>query len=228
MTFEFSFWRRFGSVIDKAAGQSESVFLPPATAQQIQEVERSVGLKFPDDLREAYLFANGVRGPNDMNMFHLFVRSFPWLPLEYLLDEWKLDREMEADSDQDFVVQFDENGAPLPSPFDEPTDPVRPMRVDKFDRRRIPIGHVSTWKIYCDLGPTNHGTMGQLLYHSIQQGETSWYAPSFGEYCAKVLALVEASKVRTGENLDAWEWADSGKSIRPEELFPPPPGGEAS
>jgi cell wall assembly regulator SMI1 len=227
MAFESSFWRRFGSVIDKATDQSESVFLPPATAQQIQEVERSIGLRFPDDLREAYLFANDVRGPNDQNMFSLFVRSIPWVPLDNSPEDWKFDRDVEAGSGQDFVVLFDKSGAPLPSPFDEPTDPLRPMRVDKFDRRRVPIGHASTWMIYCDLGPTHHGTLAQFLFYDYQQGGPSWYAPGFGEYCAKLLELVEAGKVRTGEHLDAWAWADSGKSIRPEELFPPPPGSEA-
>lgn len=51
-------WKEF---IERIAPGCE--FLPPTNAQAIHEAEESLSIKFPDDLRELLLEANGIWGP---------------------------------------------------------------------------------------------------------------------------------------------------------------------
>lgn len=129
----------------------------PATERQIAAVEELIGLKLPDDVREAYLHFNGMqaearRWDSKLSIPRVFLGEFHWMDLEWLVTDWTDARSSEASFDYGHSH--------------DPTDEFdgEPVRQRLFHPGWIPVGHPSGgWRACIDMAPTACGESGQLF-----------------------------------------------------------------
>jgi cell wall assembly regulator SMI1 len=156
---------------------------PGATAAQIDAVESLIGVRFPEDLRQAYLHFNGMtpRGwwresPDKRPL--LLARKYMWLDLAQVAQQWV--------------------GC---QPFPEPYDPLEndgdvddcPVRCHFQDDLWIPIG-ADDWggTLFVDMHPALAGALGQVFEQaSGNDGDTGpVLAGSFTQLLEEMLASV--------------------------------------
>lgn len=92
-----SMWARLQRVLESAAPAVQRGGLnPPATESQVAAVERVVGCRLPEDLREAYRHFNGMTQPaGGSNGGPLLMLPFyDWCDLESMARRWTLDRQV--------------------------------------------------------------------------------------------------------------------------------------
>jgi cell wall assembly regulator SMI1 len=77
-------------------------FNDPATKEQIDAAEAFIGVRFPEDLRQAYLHFNGMQSDTlwDRTVPSFICGRHHWVDLEYLVSAWAGDRSMEASWDK--------------------------------------------------------------------------------------------------------------------------------
>lgn len=84
----------------------EATFLPPATEEQIVDVETEIGYRLPEDLRKLYLIANGQLGPYGDQKLEGITR---WAPLFGNNDFMSLDQAIGQYRSYLDMYQFDLN-----------------------------------------------------------------------------------------------------------------------
>lgn len=137
------------------------VFAPPLTEADITAAEREIGLRLPDDLRQAYLWHDGLRhyagaGPRKLTGLSL-IPGFYWFSLANLVYRWKQDRDVEPRRlGQEPVAWY----VPVPGDKKERTA----IRYQEFDSRWIPVAVSSNGTYaYVDLNPSSSGVAGQVF-----------------------------------------------------------------
>ena len=124
---------------------------PPATAEQVKRAEDSVGIKFPEFVRQSYLRHNGCDGS-----IGLFTNSYTWVSLETMVSTWgQLACTWAAQQNSDDYDQ--------PKPSKSWAKYVaRPLVW--WESSRIPLGLSNTSAcLYLDMHPGPAGVRGQLL-----------------------------------------------------------------
>lgn len=118
---------------------------PPATVQKIEEVERKMGITFPDDVKTLYLTHDGE---NDEGPGLFFGLSF--LSLESMLAEWKNCFELSDDEELQQIESY--------------SVPEGAIKEQYLNRYWIPIAHDHGGNFLgIDLEPDSNGIYGQLI-----------------------------------------------------------------
>ena len=127
---------------------------PGVSVEEIEAAEKTIGLKFPEELKEYFLTFNG----EDFSKYEgLEYGGFPWLPdvaglssLKDIVEAWKEEQEwMEDNEFEGFEYYCNEK-----------------IRWEYWHDHRIPIafGAFSEGDIvYVDLTPGPKGTSGQII-----------------------------------------------------------------
>ena len=123
-----------------------SVFNSGAKPLDIKEVEKLIGVKFNDELKEIYQLCNG----NDAGVLWM-IEGCRYLSLEEMVEQWKELKELMKDPDYlDMEIETE--------------DSIQPVWVDE---KWIPIFSGGESTIFVDLHPTKSDANGQVLmkYH---------------------------------------------------------------
>ncbi|MBH9575370.1 SMI1/KNR4 family protein [Inhella proteolytica] len=199
-------YKRFGQVLAaQFPGAAQGTLRPGASEAAIAEAERAIGLCFPAAVREAYRHFDGVCTPQQRHFDlqapipPLFPGQADWLPLEALVSQWQLLREVEAG--------LRAKGC-LSELSLEDRHPPRPVVAASFEAERLPIAaNICGCTIEVDLMPGRTGQMGQLLYQD-PQDEPRLFCSGLEDYFERLLAALESGRLVAREG--GWHDADSG------------------
>jgi cell wall assembly regulator SMI1 len=147
-------WERLEVLLSQHAPTLFGALKPPAATSEIEAVEVEIGVRFPDELRAAYLRHNGIakgvvhEGPS----FFVGV-SADWLNLADVLDRWRMKRR----SYEEWTLE---------SPAFAAVSEVNELKIryEFWNSKRIPIGQISGGPLLVvDLWPGDSGVCGQLI-----------------------------------------------------------------
>lgn len=162
----------------------------PATERQIEIVESLIGMRFPADLREAYLHINGNAWAAWVDRQAPFPNVIPgsyrghWMSLHEVVCRWGQDRVQEAGWEYDRTLGDDEE------------EPGEPARLLYFHPGWLPVGRTySQPTVYVDLAPTQWGHSGQVLMIDPGCGPKVM-ARSFGALVDGLLDDIEVGRTR--------------------------------
>ncbi|AVK84489.1 SMI1/KNR4 family protein [Lysinibacillus sp. B2A1] len=117
---------------------------PPASEEEIQKVEKEMGIKFPDDIRALYLMHNGETEDGPGLFFGL-----PFLSLNDVLQEWHVWEQLE----EEFAMEG--------SSYSVPTGYIKERYIN---RSWIPISKdFGGNNIGIDVDPDEKGRIGQVI-----------------------------------------------------------------
>lgn len=181
MTLE---WARFETVLAQKVPALHASLRPPASGDDLAAAESRVGLRFPEEVRRAYLRHNGS-APSTTSQANQGLLFFPfnwWASLDQLVAEWETRRSV-----------AEQLRAEDPELFPEPRDSWRGLKVKPlwWNERWLPIGLSGTATCVCvDLDPGPAGDVGQII---VDQGtqEAQVIASSLDEYLGKICRCLE-------------------------------------
>ncbi len=196
-------WDRLEAMLQVHAPIFLETFNPPATEQAIAAAEIELGVRFPPDIRTAYLRHDGTTS-NDQNRYTpaLFDVGVRWASLSEVVEYWHMKREL-AD---EFRKEYSEGMFPAQAEWWGKLA-VRPVW---WSEKWIPIGLSNTAETYyIDLHPATSGVVGQLIVDAAMQ-EASKKFDSLNSFLETLIDHVERGIVVFG---DGWRLADPDQSI---------------
>lgn len=193
---------RVDQALERATGLAlPEIFAPPANETAIAATERTIGVRLPADLRQAYLWHDGFRhfagaGPKKLTGMSL-IPGFHWFSLANLVYRWQQDRDIEMRRVGQESVLWQ-----LPRPND--TKETTAVRHQEYDQRWIPVA-VSSNRTYAyvDLNPNSSGTAGQVFElwgggwsnSTVKYHAHRWIANSFADCLAPIPDALEAGRL---------------------------------
>jgi cell wall assembly regulator SMI1 len=140
----------------------------PATDEELDELERVIQAKLPEEFRALYKVANGQQSTNRP----LFHRGYEFMPIAYVIDTWKMMKEL-YDSEPLFREEAENSQGAVRDLWWHP--------------RWIPFGYMISGDHYClDLYPSESGMEGQIIefiHDDIPRRHLGWSINDFlGEY----------------------------------------------
>ena len=154
-------WGRFEHMLAQHAPELLASLRPPATAEQIEHAQASMGLQLPQDVREAYLRHNGT----DKALFPPFCY---WASLTEMAEQLVWAREY----DEEMRLEY-------PDQYGPPCDfwGTQKVKAVAGNDLWIPLGLSNTSTTVCiDLDPAPQGAIGQLIVDHGMCGPMSWRA----------------------------------------------------
>ena len=183
-------WARLQRVLESVApGVPRGGLNPPATESQVAAVERLVGCRLPEDLREAYRHFNGMTQPaGGSNGGPLLMPPFyDWCDLESLARRWTMHRQ----------VPMPPLGGLGDMDGEEEAPPPTPCRDAYEDPGWLPVGLCNMSPQVCvDMNPGPLGRPGQLIELDIEAGGPFWMAASFADHVERLLTMLEGGAIR--------------------------------
>jgi cell wall assembly regulator SMI1 len=148
-------WDRVEEVLAREAPPIVASMLAGAQLEEIKAAEATFGQQLPPFVRAAYLRHNGQRY-NGVDSDEFLMPFAEWLPLESVIDTWKMFVELE--------VEFAESMTPS-----EQRDSLLVSKsvIQKvpFHKGHIPIGSTGAASyFYVDLAPGGLGVRGQVFH----------------------------------------------------------------
>ncbi len=178
---------------------------PGASEAAIADAERRIGFCFPESVRAAYRHFDGVCTPQQRHFERqggippLFPYCADWLPLNEMVSQWQMLREVEAGL---------RAGGHLQELTEVERHPARPVVAATFEAERLPIAvNICGCTIAVDLMPGRSGQMGQLLYLD-PEAEPALLCVSLEDHCERLLAALESGRLVARQG--GWHDADSG------------------
>lgn len=211
MALNDDIWDRFEAMLRVHAPALLGSLCPPATETEIVEAESAMGVRFPEEVRQAYLRHNGSTSDREAgNGSGLFFVPFSWwASLEEAVGNWHL------------MVQVSEtlrDGDPegLFATYKPWWDDLK-IRPVWWNEKWIPIGLSGTaTSVYFDLDPAPKGTVGQLLGDGGMQ-DPQWVANGLNHYLEMLIDRVERKLlifregwVSTETNERVYDWTRIG------------------
>jgi cell wall assembly regulator SMI1 len=153
---------------------------PPATVGQIEDAERALGFRLPEDLRESYTSHNGSG-----DLFPTAqTETYSALPLEELVDHWKMQKELVEKREFADLEPKSEPG----------------IKNDWWNIGWVPFAWNGGGDYYCvDIAPGDGGTPGQVITHNHENGEHKRLAPSLREWLSQFASDLEDGLFRLDE-----------------------------
>lgn len=149
--------------------KGERVLAPPASLAEVKEVEETLGVEFPVDLRESYLLHNG-------SCDVWILEKGMLLSLEEIVRDWSLYHEFGNPKSEEFLP-----GWTYLSDTDKKRVPDEVRKVH-WNERWIPVAENGGGDHICvDTDPDERGTIGQVFFRSHEVGPKSLLATSFLE-----------------------------------------------
>jgi cell wall assembly regulator SMI1 len=167
---------------------------PPATLMAIDYVEGSLGVKFPEEMRTAYLRHDGSNVDCNACFFPPFNQ---FCSLDAMMTAWQLRQSVALNGD-------------VSEPYAN-TDSSMLVQPIWWDKKWIPVGISNTMTIItCDLNPGPSGKYGQLLCDS-GMGESTPFANGLNNYIENLINRIENKVI--GYRDDRWYWTKTGLHI---------------
>ena len=136
-------WHRIDAWLKANAPKIQSNLNPPATDDQLRQVERAIGLGMPRDWWDLYKVHNGMNAHgNRGSLFH----GMHFLTLDETISEHALSNKMGTD--------------PLPVRGSNPGINTRDMHNPKW----IPFAHTGRTLLRIDMDPKSSGKAGQVIF----------------------------------------------------------------
>ena len=198
-------WQRLQRVLDASfAGIEGGALRIGASPESITAAETEMGLRLPDDLRNAYLHFDGVAIPSigagdEPRIPRLILPFYDWASLDSVVDAWRTHRSFEK-YNRAHLDQMPEVRA-----ADEVRDGLW------MDKGWVPIGdaRMSTFAA-CDLNPAPAGRVGQLIRVDLEDGSSKVIAPSFSAYMERLLDAIESGALIAQDSV--WVSTQTGET----------------
>jgi cell wall assembly regulator SMI1 len=152
-------WKRIENWLRENHPETLDDLCEGASEDLINEVEKSLNIEFPADVRESYKIHNGT----SLYLFNGWVLH----SLAGIVDEWQIWK------------QFLDEGV-----FDDiDSEPQKGIRNVWFDEKWIPLTNDGSTNHHCiDLNPLPEGEIGQIIRIWKQDDERELIADSFREW----------------------------------------------
>jgi cell wall assembly regulator SMI1 len=158
-----------------------TAFAPGATEDAIRAAEQELGVRLPDDVREAYRIHDGC--------FANFLHSEEWCSLEGML------------SGRGMLKELLDGGAFAPNRG----RPHGPIRAKWYHPSWLPISNSGFGYYFClDMAPTSRGVVGQVIRFCHDEEGRYLQAKGFREWVARFVAGLEAGRYHYDERFGRW------------------------
>jgi cell wall assembly regulator SMI1 len=148
---------------------------PGASEAAIEQFEKEIGAKLPDDFKESVRVHDG-------GGWWVPWRHGELLSLEGILEQWRMYSDWQAKGEyatgDDWV----------------PRDITGPIKPVFWNKRKIYVTDNSGDHLTLDLDPPTGGKYGQVLDHSHEVGPTEVVASGWGEYLKMLVADLESGQ----------------------------------
>ena len=192
----------------------ESYLLPPATEDEVAEVEAEIGFELSDDLVELYLTANGqvnTYRSNDLQTLNDSFSDSPWAPLFGNFEFLPLSQAL---AEYNFWLNSYEDERRFAEKYSL-ANPERPYEAVQWEvREGDPVGPEG-WKpgwfpfaranadfYYVDLAPPRGGSLGQVVVHGADEYILKVLAPSISDLMETAAAQLSV------DDEERFEWAE--------------------
>jgi cell wall assembly regulator SMI1 len=187
-------WSRLDDLLVVHAPTLLASLRPPATQSAINFAQTMLGVKFPEEIRSAYLCHDGSRVESGSCFFPPFNQ---FASLEVMVSAWQLRQKIAVDTD-----------ATEPYAITNPSMLVQPVW---WDEKWLPIGTSNSMTIIsADLNPGPSGRYGQLLCDN-GMGESTPFSSGLNSYLEDMVCRIEGNLI--GYKDDGWYWIKTGLHI---------------
>lgn len=164
-------WNRFEKWLNKNASHLTSELNPPASKEKIDNLEKIIGVKLPQEFVEFLMIHNGQNRDSEG-----LINTEEFLSTERIIEEWNVWKEL--------LDKGDFN--------DSESEPYRGIKKDWWNSKWIPITYDGHGNHYCiDLAPTSNGTSGQIIRMWHDSPERGLIAESFLDWVNKYVKDLE-------------------------------------
>jgi cell wall assembly regulator SMI1 len=170
-------WQRIESVLNNHVPETASTLSPPATDDQIRELEIAIGLMLPDDFRNSLKVHNGQIDPGKL---HSFTYEGVFLDTKGIADTWK----MLTDLDEGFrqrETNWDTHG-----------------HVEWWNRHWIPYTDANGDSLCINMNPTAE-RRGEIVCFVHDNPHEPGIAPSFGQWLETLASRLENHEFKVNE-----------------------------
>jgi cell wall assembly regulator SMI1 len=165
-------WQRIENWLNANAPPIAAGLNPPASAGELVETERLLGVQLPADVRAAYACHNGQSFNSPWMM-----DCWEWLSLERIREEWNVWKGL-LDSGEFTAIQNDANGIAV--------------RKDWWNAAWIPLTYSGSGDHHClDLAPGPKGKIGQIIEMWHDEGSRPVVANSISEWFTSFAEALE-------------------------------------
>ena len=197
MTDIVATWQRIDEWLNRNAPEVGQGLRPGATEEQVAATEQTLGVVFPEDVRQSYRCHDG-QGLDPMLGCAVgggFVTGGDFLSLDGIVDQWKVWKDL-LDSDT-----FDGMAS----------DPQPGVKSDWWNPKWVPITHDGSGNHFClDLDPAPGGKIGQIITMWHDGSEREVIDDSFSDWLSQL-----ANEYERGE----WVYSeDDGGVVRVEDV----------
>ena len=204
-------FRRIDSVLERVTGYpSQEMFNPPTTENAIARAETLLGVRLPEDVRQAYLWHDGANFKKwrmKLALPKLIPPYHRWIPLEESVEIWTMDRDFDKQ-------MLEEKSSYWNSPDAAQEMKGMPMRLRESDVKWIPVGNPNADVFaYVDLHPSQWGTLGQLFQKSTVADGHQFIASSFTACLSRVIDALDDGRYVFDEDEGDWISARTGESV---------------
>ena len=157
-----SLWNRFDAWLSEHWPEGLASLNPPATDQQIADLQEALGVTLPDDYVACLKIHNG-QAANAGGMFD----GSEFLSTDEILVQWKVWKDLLDGGDFAGIT----------------SDPANGIRDDWWNARWIPFTYNGCGDHLClDLDPATSGGSGQVITMWHDSAERELISPSFGNW----------------------------------------------
>jgi cell wall assembly regulator SMI1 len=165
---------------------------PPATEAQIAELEALLELRFPEEIRAAYLRHDGQCEGEDWlipagnGWPKLFVVTGCWCNLRQMKAIWQIQFETRWETRAEFPDMYPQ--------YNRSWDALE-VRPGRWNRAWIPISiNPSLYNLYVDMAPAPAGKLGQIIVDD-DEDEAVVVLPGLNVYLTALCDALESGEV---------------------------------
>lgn len=177
-------WARLVKLIELKAPGWQLSLRSPVSLDQLAAAEKALGFLLPEEVREAYLHHDGQSMPSDPFFF-----TYWWIPLEQLVEEWEINREVSESLQQDSLDNDD-----------LATGDGKINTSENWPKQWIPIGRDGCGgNIFADYCPGSAGSLGQLVsrFDGVPLHGEDVIAQNLREYLHRLIDCLENGRIRS-------------------------------
>ncbi|MFP3887043.1 SMI1/KNR4 family protein [Priestia filamentosa] len=166
---------------------------PPASKEKIKEVEKEIGVTFPSELRQLYLYSDG-EGENGPGFFF----GLPFLSLDGLLEEWRVWKSIGTDLNEEI------------DSYSVPTGWIEELYTNS---KWIPISKdFGGNNMGVDLSPDVQGMKGQVINFGRDEETKYVIAQSLNDFLRFMLKTIRSGNytIYNEDDTVSWSYGDSG------------------
>ena len=171
-------WKRIAAWLSENDPERLKSLQKPATNREIASTEKSLGVKFPEDLKKSYRVHNGQARRSSLIVDN---GTFYFLSLEEVIREWKIWVDLVASGTFDPVDCRCEDG----------------IKSDAwFNKKWIPVFSDGGGDFYCvDMAPAKGGRVGQIILVEHEDGGRTVKASSLRDLLSQLANELEAGEI---------------------------------